>query len=286
MIIGFDSPNEVLDAVDSFQSLPGRPEVLVLENGSARYPKNTNVSYLERNIGYCGAANVAIAFGLSNGYSAVTIANWDVRVKPESFVALQKEVKSCTTDVAIIGGIELDGAGKVTTAGGANWSRWTGKDRWLKSVPLKPTNVLFVQGAFVTFTPAIAALTPVFDERLFMFFDEIDLGLRLRKAGLVAMLAPSVKYVHKNQDSRYRPLRGYLMWRNRSLVSREHGGRVAPVAIAWGLVMLVVGVISRLPNFKYPYTVASFKGWFDGARGIRDLHRVPTIKYIAQKCSD
>ncbi len=280
VIIGFDAADSVRMARQRFKSLSLSPDVLVIENGRSTYGDDIEVVYPPSNVGYCGAANLGITKGLASGYRSVTIANYDIEVTDDAFRALTVAVAEAASDVAVIGGIELDPQGTVTTAGGMSWSRWTGTDRWRRVTPNASAEALFAQGAFVTFTPAIAKMSTVFDESLFMFFDEVDLGLRVRKAGLKTIIVPGVTYTHDNSDGRYRPLRGYLMWRNRSLTTRKQAGAASPVAHFVAFLRLIAGVLARAPHFRLSYTRASLRGFFDGIRGITDLHRVPGIKYL------
>jgi GT2 family glycosyltransferase len=282
VLIGFDDAEAVGLMVSTLRSFDRAPDVLVIENGRADYSDTTvEVSRPNSNLGYTGAANEGIRLGFERGYSFVTIANSDVEITADAFGHLRRALDQAPADVAVIGGVEVGTDDAVNTVGGETWSRWTGSDRWTTDVPAD-RDMLFVQGAFVTVTQAITVLDGPFDDRLFMFFDEIELGLRVRAAGLRTIVVPEFRYRHDNAAGRYRPLRGYLIWRNRALVSRRHAGATAPLAHAIGLARLLCGVVARLPQPRADYTRASVTGWWDGVRGVTDLDRVPGLKYVTR----
>lgn len=265
--ISFHDAEQVAVAASRVRSLPEPPDVLVVDNGNGRHGAELEVIRSSGNIGYCAAANDAVAVGFDRGYAAVTIANSDVEISAEGWLALHRSIAAAGPDVAVIGGIEVDEHDRVRTAGGMGWSPRTGKDQWGRSAPRRRTSALFAQGGFVTLLPPVRAVSGPFDERLFMYFDEIDLGLRLRDAGLSVVIDPAVVYRHDNENGRYRPFRGYLMHRNRALVVRRVASSMAPIAHAVGLGAIVAGAVARLPHPRPRYTYASLRGWLDGCRG-------------------
>ncbi len=285
VIIGFDDTSEVCKMARHLQGFDSPPDIVVIENGKALYESvNFEVIRPLSNLGYTGAANVGISLAFSHGYSFVTIANADLDLDNAAFARLREALDNATADVAVFGGIELTADGKPNTVGGRSWSKWTGTDRWAKELAASE-DMLFVQGAFVTVTRAIRAIEGPFDESLFMFFDEIELGLRVREAGLRTVVVPGLRYRHDNSRGRHRPLRGYLIWRNRSLVSRRHAGICAPLNHLIGIARLLCGVVARFPNIRPDYTKASLAGWWDGVRGVSDLSRVPGLKYVNQQAA-
>lgn len=264
-LIGFDDAAAVQAAADRFQrALPGL-DVLIIENGTATHGPGHEVIRSEANIGYAAAANRAIALAFERNYELVTIANADIEVDRASWIELQRATRAVGDDVAVLGGVELMPGGSVRSAGG-RWSPVTGTDHWHRSTPDDLVTVSFVQGAFVSFRPAVLRTGVPFDERLFMYFDEIDLGLRLRCNGLRCVVVPGVRYTHDNEHGRYRPFRGYLMHRNRAMVVNRYAGPWRAVAHCWGLARLLVGAASRLPRLQLDYTRASLHGWADGVR--------------------
>jgi GT2 family glycosyltransferase len=279
VIVGFDARDQTVRTVRHLQSFSKPPDVMVIENGLAEYPEDTQSIRLGANYGYTGAANCGIHYAFENGYSSVTIMNPDVTITERSFDALGAAMLTISEDTVVICGVEKAASGAVTTAGGSAWSRWTGAEKWNRSIP-SDKQVLFAQGAFVTFTRGVLAIPGPFNEEFFMFFDEVELGLRLNQLRLCVRLCPEVEFERDDVGGRYRELRGYLMWRNRALLVRANSGRAAPFAHAAGLFQIGGGVLMRLPQPRLAYARASFRGWRDGRRGITDLKRAPDLKYL------
>jgi GT2 family glycosyltransferase len=270
VLVGFNNPDEIKTAAATFRDMAEAPSVLVVENGGAPHAPDLEVIRPGRNVGYCGAVNLALGIAWQRGFRAVTIANSDIVVPPASFSALSHAIQSADSDVAVIGGVELREDGRVRTAGGVTWSPWTGTDRWSSRPPAarrQAADVLFVQGALVTFLPCIEQVGDALDERLFMYFDEVDLGLRVRRAGLRVQLASDVRFVHDNESGRYRLFRGYLLHRNRALVVRRFAGWSTPVAHVVGLGRIFIGAARRGRGIRPGYLAACLHGWWDGVRG-------------------
>lgn len=65
-----------------------------------------------------------------------------------------------------------------------------------------PRKVFRAHGCFVIFSkPAISALTPVYDEKVFMFVEEYDLGCKARLLGIPTLFVPKIDIYHKEDGS-------------------------------------------------------------------------------------
>jgi GT2 family glycosyltransferase len=265
VLIGFNTADRVFDAARRLSGMPQPPDVLIIENGVGDYPPGFEVIRPAKNIGYSAAANRALDEGFRRGYDVVTIANSDIELDRETFVHLRKAIAVAPDGTAVIGGVELNPSGQVVTAGGS-WSRWTGTDRWHREAPSLPTLAAFAQGAFVSFLPPAARVMPLFDERLFMYFDEVQVGLTLRAADLKCLIHPGIRYVHDNASGRFQPYRGYLLHRNKALVATRFAGRTKRLAHAVGLARLLGGIAARGRSPQVAYATASLHGWLDGVR--------------------
>lgn len=90
ILIGFDDAPAVTKMVCLLRSFNRPPDILVIENGTARYDDPTfEVLQTERNIGYTGAANLGISMGFGRNYSFVTIANVDIDLQEGEFADLR-----------------------------------------------------------------------------------------------------------------------------------------------------------------------------------------------------
>jgi GT2 family glycosyltransferase len=129
-------------------------------------------------------------------------------------------------DAGVVGGVEVDfESGQIRTSGGLSWPDWRYRFRWSREEEagsVGDSRVRFVQGALVLFSRRALALGVRFNEDLFMYWDEIDLGWTLREKGLGAYVDRRVRYRHRNQPLSLGVAAGYLQQRNRAFLARKH----------------------------------------------------------------
>jgi GT2 family glycosyltransferase len=81
----------------------------------------------------------------------------------------------------------------------------------------KPVDVDWVGGMFMLFRRSIFEKLNGFNERYFLYYEDVDLCARLNLAGLRAVVNPSIQVVHHAQHSSHRNLK-YLRWHVGSLL--------------------------------------------------------------------
>jgi GT2 family glycosyltransferase len=173
--------------------------------------------------------------------------------------------------VGVVGGVEVDYAsGRVRTTGGTRFPDWRFRFRW----PVSPGDraseprrrVAFVQGALVGFTRAALAAGIRFDERIFMFYDEVELGWALADAGFEAWVDLRVPYRHRNRPDSFRALTGYFMQRNRVyLANKRFPLWKRTLFLAWvALVELPAKLVVRTLQGHRAFARACRLGFVDG----------------------
>jgi N-acetylglucosaminyl-diphospho-decaprenol L-rhamnosyltransferase len=103
--------------------------------------------------------------------------------------------------------------------------------------PLGALEVNIVGGAFFVIRRTLFEALHGFDERFFMYFDEVDLCLRARRRGARAMLARNVTIYHHNGacSARVPAKRLFYLLRSRLRYARAH--------FAWPQVALLAGLM-------------------------------------------
>jgi len=126
-----------------------------------------------------------------------------------------------------------------------------------------------VQGALVLLTRQAMAHGIRFDDRLFLYYDEIDLGLEVRRAGLTAYVDGRVVVRHKNKQSYFNPRAAYYLQRNRVYIVRKHGAWYhEAVYQAYALaVELPLKAIWRSMQGRGRFARACLAGHVDGTLG-------------------
>ena len=75
----------------------------------------------------------------------------------------------------------------------------------------KPLDVDWIAGMFMVFRREVFASVNGFDDRYFMYFEDVDLCHRLHRAGLRVTLLPQARVVHDAQRASRRQLK-YFLW--------------------------------------------------------------------------
>ena len=212
--------------------------ILVVDNNShddslaralLRFP-DLEVIQTGANLGYTGGNNVGFAHSTMSG--SVLVLNPDVTFEDPNVLArlvaaLQKDNTLAAVAPIIV---RTDGVPEYTE---------TRLDPHLalvgKAVP--PASTLpdvipqkWLDGAiFLARAPVIADIGG-FDERYFLFCDEVDLAIRLRAAGWTLGLVTSARVRHRRGSSFGKSRKGlYYYWRNLYLLCRLH----APGRVVW-----------------------------------------------------
>jgi Glycosyl transferase family 2 len=174
-------------AASVLESTGARVRCFVIDNGSSggtaleeALDPRVQVFATPRNIGYTGAANVALARALAEDPRAefVVIAAHDLQVRRETLAELSKVARD---DPAI--GI----LGPVLTApalnAGGSWRGWRAKptSSWDESTPFNERE--WVSGTLLFMRPECVAQIGGLDERLGSYVEDVDICLRARDAG-------------------------------------------------------------------------------------------------------
>jgi len=152
------------------------------------------------NLGFAGGVNCGIRWAEREGLEHVLLANNDVRVPPEAVTVLS-EVLRCDRDVGAVGPTILRPDGKVWAQGGAlgvrpNVVRLLDQGRAPAPRTAGPMEVGFVPGAFVLCRTRDLVALGGLEESYFMYWEDVDLGVRLRGAGLRSVWIPWVQVTH------------------------------------------------------------------------------------------
>ena len=184
------------------------PEVRVIENG--------------RNLGFAAGNNVGIRLALDRGADFVYLLNPDTEVAP----GFLREVLAVARDHPEAGAVQsllllASERGLVNTAGNAVHFLGLGYCTHFRqpavTVADAPAEIAFASGACVLLRSRALRAAGLFDEELFLYQEDLDLGWRLRLAGFGSLLAPRSVVFHKYEFSR-NPEKYFFLERNRALV--------------------------------------------------------------------
>ena len=187
-------------------------------------------------------------------------------------------------DAGIIGVVEEDyHTGNIRAVCGCGFNLLTGRGRWLRAIPPENAEIIeagYVQGAFLLFSRAAIGLGMRFDEKLFMYGEELDLYFQLKALGLKALVDTRCRVRHKALDKRYDLLQGYYIQRNRLYLIRKYAP--APHYLAailyCAIIELPVKVIVRCLQGQARYAGACLRGFADGLLRKTGIGKGPELR--------
>jgi GT2 family glycosyltransferase len=151
------------------------------------------------NLGFGGGCNVGIRRALDVGAEYIWLINSDTRVAPDALLQMVEQAEACPRAGAVGSVIyEMDEPDRVQVWGGGLVNLWLGQSHHR----LVPGSVDFVSGASVLLRAEAVRDVGLFDDQMFfMYWEDTDLGFRLRKAGWQLDVASQAKVWHKQSAS-------------------------------------------------------------------------------------
>lgn len=215
-------------------------EVVVVDNGSTdgspgllrqRFPR---VALLEtgENLGYAGGNNVGLRYALERGADYVLLLNNDTEVAP-GFLRRLVEAAEADPRVGVVGPTiyYYDRPDVVWSAGGAiDWRR--GRTRMVGldepdrgQFGTAPREVDFVSGCAMLVRREAVERVGLLDERFFLYYEEVEWCVRIRRAGFRILHVPGAHIWHKipSDGREASPMVHYYMSRNRLLFLESTG---------------------------------------------------------------
>lgn len=218
IIVSFNTKDELSACLQSLQDHPPScsSEIVVVDNGSSdgsvelvrsRWP-DVRLLPLGRNTGYGAANNRATEATASE---LVLYLNSDTVVPPgaiDELVACLRE----HPEVAVVGPRLVDAAGQVELSFGAMLTPWN--EAWqrltqlllVRRVPILSALVArrltriaspdWVSGACLLVRRADAEAVGLFDERFFLYVEDVDFCASIRGLGRRILFTPSVEVIH------------------------------------------------------------------------------------------
>ena len=220
-----------------------RLDILVLDNGSldgtptAVHVAFPDVTVIENgaNLGFAAGNNVGLRYALTHGYDYALLLNNDTEAAPDFLIQM---IVTAETDpmIGAVGPTIYYHAQPdvIWSAGGwIDWRRGTSTMRGIGEVDRgqypTATEVDFVTGCALLIRREALERAGVLDERFFMYYEETEWCVRIRRAGFRILHEPTAHLWHKIPlaDRVDKPSVAYYMTRNRLLFLRITGGELA-----------------------------------------------------------
>ncbi len=257
VILNWNRKDDTLECLESIRGLKVKDynlSVIVVDNGSTDGSVNAlqgirlgNAEYRlvtsTQNLGFAAGNNIGIKYALESGADYVMLLNNDTVVDKNLVLELLKVSKS-DENVGIVSpkiyfakGFEFhkdrykkNQLGKVIwyAGGKMDWANVYGKNRGVDEVNSskfsKVEEIDFATGACMFLNALCLKKVGMFDERYFMYLEDVDLSLRIKRKKWKALYAPKAILWHKVAQSSGigSDLNDYFITRNRLMFGMKY----------------------------------------------------------------
>jgi GT2 family glycosyltransferase len=210
VVLTFDAPSGMLD--DCLRSLrvhdTADMTVIVVDNGRATRQLSDDlrarIEIIETgsNLGYAGGMNVGIERALAIGADEIVLLNDDVVVQPGWAQPLQAELQSDAAVGAVQPKLVYPGLPRRINSLGVQLGRdGAGTDVGMGDLDddseVEPRDIELFTGGAVMLRAGFLRQVGLFDERYFLYYEDVDLGLRGRRMGWQYRCAPASCVEHR-----------------------------------------------------------------------------------------
>jgi GT2 family glycosyltransferase len=240
--------------------------------GAIEGREDVEVLAIEENLGYCAAINLGLERARARDAPYVCILNNDVRLPP-GFLDPMVELLDRDAELAAVGPTIVDQEGRVWSEGGGvgfrpNLVFLRNQGGAPTPSTCGPEDVEFLPGACALYRLEDLAAIGDLEEDYFMYWEDVDLGARLRAAGRRLAWIPTVRVVHEaslSSGGGRTPMRKYMMAANSVHYLRRHGR--ATDWLAFVLFDLILWPLSIVSGTGLRAALGKGRGLIAGIRG-------------------
>jgi len=189
-----DYPNYRLVVVDNASSDDSVAQI------QSAYP-DIPIIVNKRNLGFGSGCNVAIRQALQDGTDFVWLLNNDTIADPRALTALVEKAES-DLGIGAIGSVlyYMDEPDRVQAWGGGYVNYWRGESRHHLAPATEP-QLHYLTAASLLLRREALKQVGLFDEKFFLYWEDVDLGCRLRNGGWKLAVAEGSRVWHKESAS-------------------------------------------------------------------------------------
>jgi GT2 family glycosyltransferase len=253
VILAYGSGEQVDGLLDWLRpdSLESDFELIVVHNPSDAHSalalsrsSSADVVNLEVNRGYAGGMNAGIRRALGCDPEFVLVLTHDVRITAADIEALLAVMKE-HTDLGVSGPILCEPDGKTYSTGFIKENRIRTLHRLpAESMPRPVWHCAAVDGSAMMWRAAALRQIHGFDDRFFMYFEDVDICARAAREGWQIAIASDVRVNSSPGKGGRRSAHAYLRARNGLAYARTFGA----VGLLLGLKECVVGLWRATPK--------------------------------------
>jgi GT2 family glycosyltransferase len=306
VVLNWNGPGITADCLRSLIDAKVAPsDIILVDNGSTddsvarfrdEFPGVTLLA-LPRNTGYTGGNNAGIAHVLEKrGHEFVLILNNDTLV-PDGLVPRLVAQMDAHPEAGIVqprvvsfDRTTVDNAGFECDRNGATWPRGRDLD---PAATYDATSFFYASGACMLVRASVLRHVGGFDERYFMYNEDVDFSWRVRLAGWQLRLVDTARCYHaESTTAGTTPTKIGVIWRNRFATLFKNYGPLR-LATRVPLAVLGTGVFAaatavRQRNFRFILLYLTAVGW--NVRHLpstlRERRRVQSLRRVQDRDLD
>lgn len=208
IVLNWNGWADTLQCLASLYSLSTpAPNILLIDNHSTdgsverikqAYPE-LEILVTSENLGFGGGCNVGIRVALARSSDYIWLINSDATVEPKTLAAMLHQAES-NPQLGAVGSViyEWGSTELIQLWGGGRFNPWLGRSEPLRS----PGELAFVSGASMLLRSSALREIGMFDEQtFFMYWEDTDLGFRLRRHGWQLATAEESRVWHRGSGS-------------------------------------------------------------------------------------
>ena len=263
IILNWNGADDTIACIDSLRQQKTVPSIIVVDNDSSddslarlqQYKKRHSKSDLRlikntQNSGFAGGINVGLLHALGEGFEYIGILNPDATAAKMWSTELIKELDK-NPEYGLVTGLLLSRDGKTIDSTGDFYSMWglafpRGRGQPRSQASKKAEPVFGATGGSVVFRASVFEKIGLFDERFFMYYEDVDISFRAQLAGFRVRYTPRAIAYHKQGASSQKVpgLTVYNTFKNLPLLAYKN----LPTGLLW----------SVLPRFWLAYWLFYF----------------------------
>lgn len=280
IVLNYKGIENTLSCLDSLRRIKNgsfKIEIIVVDNGSGDGSKEAlqnlrdiHLIALEKNLGYSGGNNVGIREAIKRGSQYILVLNNDTLVDSNLLTELINGVKKgdiISPKIYFAKGFEFhknrykkSDLGKVIwyAGGKIDWQNVVGVHAGVDEVDKgqfkKSMAIDYATGACMFIKSKIFEEIGFFDEKYFLYLEDMDFCVRAKKAGFSIIFEPTAIIWHKNASASGgsgSKLQDYYITRNRLLFAFKYAKLRTKLAVAKQVLKNIDNQIKRKALFDF-----------------------------------
>lgn len=280
ILVDYNGLKDTIECIDSIIKSSIQSKIIVVDNASKEneavkiskiFPEVKTIRS-EMNGGFSAGNNLGIRWALEQGYEYIVLLNNDTVIAPNMLELLCQN----TSDTSVSTPKMLYfSKPNIIWYGGGHFNKKTGNVEHEYLNKKDPEDMAirecdYATGCCIMIPASVFRKVGLLDERFFMYCEDSEFCLRLKKNGISINYVPTAKLWHKISQSTggaESALTMYYITRNRILYLKDYKKEFAPTALAYTLVTRIIRMIQMTVKGK-PEWKAFQKGIRDGLKGV------------------